>query len=99
MPRRRRAEVREILPDALYNSTLAEKFINFILSPKAGAQLANFTQFSSPNQAALPLLDARDLKNPALYPDGEVAARLEYVQNLGAKSRLYDEIWTQIKAR
>ena len=28
MPRRRRAEVREIQPDPIYNSTLAEKFIN-----------------------------------------------------------------------
>jgi hypothetical protein len=45
------------------------------------------------------LLDAKDLKNPALYPEGEVAARLEYVQDLGVKSRLYDELWTQIKAR
>jgi len=31
MPRRRRAEVRDILPDALYNSTLAEKFINSMM--------------------------------------------------------------------
>jgi small subunit ribosomal protein S7 len=28
MPRRRRAETREVLPDPLYNSTLAEKFVN-----------------------------------------------------------------------
>ncbi len=28
MPRRRKAEVREVLPDPLYNSTLAEKFVN-----------------------------------------------------------------------
>jgi small subunit ribosomal protein S7 len=31
MPRRRRAEVREILPDPVYNSTLAEKFINSMM--------------------------------------------------------------------
>ena len=31
MPRRRRPEPREILPDPLYNSTLAEKFINSMM--------------------------------------------------------------------
>jgi small subunit ribosomal protein S7 len=31
MPRRRRPEPREILPDAVYNSTLAEKFVNSMM--------------------------------------------------------------------
>src|SRR5512147_2649349 len=31
MPRRRRAEVREILADPIYNSTLCEKFINSMM--------------------------------------------------------------------
>ena len=31
MPRRRRPEVRDILPDPVYNSTLAEKFINSMM--------------------------------------------------------------------
>jgi small subunit ribosomal protein S7 len=31
MPRRRRPEAREIQPDAIYNSTLAEKFINSMM--------------------------------------------------------------------
>ena len=31
MPRRRRAEIREVLPDPVYNSTLAEKFVNSMM--------------------------------------------------------------------
>jgi small subunit ribosomal protein S7 len=31
MPRRRRAEIREIQPDSVYGSTLAEKFINSMM--------------------------------------------------------------------
>ena len=31
MRRRRRAEIREILPDPVYNSTLAEKFVNSMM--------------------------------------------------------------------
>lgn len=81
------------------NRDLAERFINFILEPAHGAQLSKFTQFSSPNQAALPLLPVEDQRNPALYPQGEFAERLEYVSDPGPATRLYDEIWTQIKSR
>jgi small subunit ribosomal protein S7 len=31
MPRRRRADIRDILPDPVYNSTLAEKFVNSMM--------------------------------------------------------------------
>src|SRR3954454_15942667 len=31
MPRRRRAVIREVLPDAVYNSTLVEKFVNSMM--------------------------------------------------------------------
>jgi len=78
---------------------LAEKFVNFILDPKVAAQLSNYTQYSSPNKAALPFIRARDLKNPTIYPPPELRAKLEVLEDLGSKSRLYDEIWTQVKAR
>ena len=40
MPRRRRAEIRDILPDPIYNSTLVEKFVNSMMwdGKKAVAQ-------------------------------------------------------------
>jgi len=78
---------------------LAEKFINFILDAKIGAQLSNFTQFATPNKAARPFIRPEDLKNPAIYPLPEVMARLEFLEDLGANMRLYDEIWLQIKAK
>ncbi len=78
---------------------LAEKFINFILDAKVGAQLSNFTQFATPNHAARPFIKPEGLNNPAIYPPPEVMAKLEFLEDLGASTRLYDEIWTQIKAR
>ena len=78
---------------------LAEKFINFILEPKVGAQLSNFTQFATPNKAARPFIKPDDLKNPAIYPPAELTDKLEFLEDLGANTRLYDEIWTQIKAK
>jgi spermidine/putrescine transport system substrate-binding protein len=78
---------------------LAEKFLNYLLDPEVGARISNFTQFASPNKAAIKFLKAEDVKNPAIYPSAEVKAKLEFVEDLGGKTRLYDEIWTQIKAR
>jgi len=99
MPRRRRPEPREILPDPIYNSTLAEKFINYILDAKTGARLSNFTRFATPNRAARAMIKPEDLRNPAIYPPPEIMAKLEFLQDLGAKTPLYDQLWTQIKAQ
>jgi spermidine/putrescine transport system substrate-binding protein len=78
---------------------LAEKFINFVLEPKNGARISAFTQFSTPNSAAKGFLKPEDLSNPAVYPPDDVMARLELLNDLGAKLRLYDEVWTQVKVK
>ncbi len=81
------------------NRDLAEKFINYLLDGKVASRIAAFTQFATPNQAARAHLDAKILENPAIYPPPEVMAKLEFLEDLGAKSRLYDEVWTAVKAK
>ncbi len=78
---------------------LAEKFINYILDPKVGAQLSSYTQFATPNKAAKQFVSPDDLNNTSIYPPAETMAKLEFLQDLGAKLRLYDEVWTQVKAK
>jgi spermidine/putrescine transport system substrate-binding protein len=87
------------IPSHAPHRDLAEKFINFMLDAKIGAQLSSYTQFASPNKAAMQFIPASDLKNPAIYPSAEVKSKLEFLEDLGAKTRIYDEIWTQIKAK
>jgi spermidine/putrescine transport system substrate-binding protein len=77
----------------------AEQFINYVLEAQVGARISNYTRFATPNQAARALIKPEDLNNSAIYPPAEVTAKLEFLQDLGAKTRLYDEVWTQIKAR
>lgn len=86
------------IPSKAPHLDLAQKFINFILEPEVGAQLSNFNQYATPNKASMPLIAAEDRANPAIYPNPAIMERLEFLKDLGADSRLYDEIWTQIKA-
>jgi spermidine/putrescine transport system substrate-binding protein len=81
------------------NRSLAEKFLNFILDAKVGAQLSGFTQFATPNKSALAFVKPEDLNNRAIYPPEEVKAKLEFLHDLGAQTRLYDEVWTQVKSK
>jgi spermidine/putrescine transport system substrate-binding protein len=87
------------IPARAPHKQLAEAFINFVLEPEIGARVANFNRAGTPNQAALQLVDPEDRRNPGIYPPPDVMQRLEYTQDLGAKNRLYDELWTVIKSR
>lgn len=87
------------IPAKAPHRDLAEKFVNYVLDAKVGARLSNFLQFATPNTAARAFIKPEDLKNPAIYPPADVMAKLEFLEDLGAKTKLYDEAWTQVKAR
>ena len=87
------------IPVKAPHKALAEKFINFILDGKVGAQLSNFNQYATPNKAAKPLIKPEDLANTAIYPTPEIMSKLEFLHDLGDKAKLYDEIWTQVKSK
>lgn len=87
------------IPAKAPHRDVAEKFIDFILDPRIGAQLSDFNQYATPNRASKDLVNADDRKNPAIYPSEEMMGKLEFVQDLGDQNRLYDELWTQVKSR
>lgn len=87
------------IPARAPHRDLAEKFINYLLDARVGAQLSEYTQFASPNEAARAHIKPEDLQNAAIYPPAEVMARLEFLNDLGPRLRLYDEAWTQVKTR
>jgi spermidine/putrescine transport system substrate-binding protein len=77
---------------------LAEKFVNYLLDGKIGARISNFTQFATPNKAALEFINVADRNNRAIYPPADLLSKLEFLQELGGKTRLYDEVWTHVKS-
>ena len=77
----------------------AARFINYILDAKAGAAIADFIQYATPNKAARALMSDDYNTNPAIFPSDETLARCESAIYLGDEAtRLRDETWTRVLA-
>jgi spermidine/putrescine transport system substrate-binding protein len=81
------------------NPAGANRFINYLLDAKVGAQLSSFNRYATPNRASLPLLAKDDAADPAIYPTEAALKAMESEEDVGAETRLYDEVWTAVKAR
>ncbi|MDW3206639.1 MAG: spermidine/putrescine ABC transporter substrate-binding protein [Alphaproteobacteria bacterium] len=77
----------------------AHKFINYILDAQAGALIADYIQYATPNEAARALLNDSYNKNPSVFPPEDVLAKCEWGEYLGEDvSRMQDEAWTRFLA-
>jgi spermidine/putrescine transport system substrate-binding protein len=77
----------------------AHKLINFILDAEAGAAIADYIQYATPNWAAKALLPDTYTKNPAIFPPDSVIAISEASIYQGEDHRrVIDETWTRIQA-
>lgn len=88
------------IPVGAQNPALAEVFIDYLLTPQVGADIANFTAYPSPNQAAIDagLIDPELLNNPAIYPDEDALEVLYFLEPRDeATEELYGFIWDEIK--
>jgi spermidine/putrescine transport system substrate-binding protein len=78
---------------------LALKFMNFMLEGKNSSELTNLIGSGNPNTDAVKYIKPEILKNPAIFPDKAVAAKLEQLKDLtAAQRRLRNRMWTEIKA-
>jgi spermidine/putrescine-binding protein len=80
-------------PNRLANAHL---FIDFMNRPEIAAQNTNFVWYGSPNKSAESMIDPEILSYPAIYPDEETFAKLEWFENVGDATELYSRIWTEI---
>ena len=79
---------------------LAHQFINFMLDGKNSAELTNLTGSGNPNMNAIQFIQPEIADNKAVFPDLELLARLEMLQDLDRKQRrLLSRLWTEIKLR
>ncbi|MCC5925045.1 MAG: spermidine/putrescine ABC transporter substrate-binding protein [Bacteroidetes bacterium] len=88
-----------VIPKGAPNRTTAEAFINYLLRPQVSAAISNYTGYSSPNRAALPLINPDLLADTSMYPPDDVMDRLEFLEDVGQATLLYNRMWNEVKAR
>ncbi|HEX5941876.1 MAG TPA: spermidine/putrescine ABC transporter substrate-binding protein [Anaerolineales bacterium] len=79
------------------NAYTAMVFINYLSDPEIAAQNAEYIMYASPNKTAKELIDPSMLSE-TIYPTGEMASRLQWIEDVGDALELYDRVWTEFKA-
>lgn len=77
----------------------AHVFLNFLMEPEIGAQIAQVQLYQNCNKAAEEFLSDEYKANPALYIPSEVLGDAEFIQDVGDAQLLYNDIWTRFKQR
>jgi spermidine/putrescine transport system substrate-binding protein len=77
---------------------LAHQFINFVTDPQNCAENMQAIAFRAPNSGAYPLLSEDFRGSDALFPDPEIFARCELIDDLGDGLALWSKTWDEVKA-
>jgi spermidine/putrescine transport system substrate-binding protein len=86
------------IPKGAEHPDNAHKFINYILGAKTGAALSNYTYYNTPNEAALPMIDSALKKLPGYELGPSVFDRLQIIEDVGAATREYSNLFTSVKS-
>lgn len=73
-------------------------FINYLNDPEIAAQNAEWVGYGTPNAASKEFIDPGILADEGIYPPPDVAARLQWIEDVGDALELYDRVWTEFKA-
>jgi spermidine/putrescine transport system substrate-binding protein len=85
------------IPAHAPHPALALQFINFILAAHNGADLSNFNEYASPNQAAQPYLSGSIMNSELIQPTDADFKDLQFLAPLkGAQYKLFNDIWTSV---
>ncbi|MYK30920.1 MAG: spermidine/putrescine ABC transporter substrate-binding protein [Boseongicola sp. SB0670_bin_30] len=87
------------MPQGAPHPENAHAFINFILDADAGAAIADYIQYATPNEAARAKLGSEYNENPAIFPPDETVARCEFQLYLGEEHvKNINDAWTRVQA-
>jgi len=87
-----------IIPKSSKNVEAAEAFINFLCDAEVAKANTEYIGYSTPNKAALELLDEEMLSDETYNPPQEVLDRCEIFRDLGDFIDVYNEAWAKVKA-
>lgn len=79
------------------HADLAHAFIEYILDPKASADITEATSYGNPNTAALAFISEELKSNPSVFLPEQSATKLHFIKDIGDDIALYDDAWQEIK--
>lgn len=88
-----------VIPKEAVNKEKAEAWINYLCKAEVAAKNFDYLYYTTPNEAALELIDEEYLNEKAVFPDDETVARCESLVTLDPKTTdLYSNYWKKVKA-
>lgn len=87
-----------IIPKTSQHTAEAEAFINFLCDAEVAKANTEYIGYSTPNKAAMALLDPEYLENETYNPPQEVLDRCEVFHDLGDFINVYNDAWINIKS-
>lgn len=88
-----------VIPKSSKNTDLAHKFIDFMCRPEISKRNSEYVGYSTTNKEAMKLLDQSLFPSTYAYPPNEVIKDAEIFKHPGELIKVYDRIWTEIKAQ
>ena len=90
-------KIKEDTEESRLKKLASEMYINFLNEPEIAAANIEYIQYSTPNDAALALLDEETRNNPVIYPSDDKLENTEVYVNLSEDTNRYlDQLWTEI---
>lgn len=75
----------------------ALQFINYLLRPENARAISIATGFSTPNQAAIPLLPQAMRESYTVNPPNKILEKGQFINDLGDANSIYETYWNKLK--
>ncbi len=87
-----------VIPKGSGHVKEAHEFINFLLEARSNVSTVMSVFVSPANKEAFALLPKEFQNNAGLFPKESVLAKTEMMEDLGEGTRLWEKVWTEVKA-
>ncbi len=86
------------VPAKAPNPDGAFRFMDFILRADVGAQLSNYLEYATPNEASLASIEPEVRNDARVYPPESQTSKMVMLEDAREATTLYDQVWTRVKA-
>lgn len=88
-----------VIPKDVVNKENAEAWINYLCKAEVASKNFDYLYYTTPNEAALDLIDEEYLNEKAVFPDKKTIESCESLVSLDPETtELYSDYWKKIKA-